>query len=965
MPFIAPIVAAVSGALGAIGTFISGLGILGQVLIVGGLNIAVGYLQKNKNKKRNDQAGGTKIEKEYGQDVARQVAVGLVGASGHDLYVNTFGDSNKFFQQIFVLSDYYTSGMTRVNINGEDVGLGDYDPEKGYPVVTGDYANLIWIKYYDGRQTVADSYLISGSNPAGRWTEEHIGVGISYIIVSMTYDSEKLTNEPQFFFEFYGAPLYDWRKDSTRGGSGSHRINDVSTHEFSGNPIVQEYNYRIGFKVNNDLFCGMDMPLSDLPLDKWTIAANICDETTSLEPRYVCSSFFSCLDTHGNNIQTLTNACGAMTVEGVTGVWPLVGSAQPVVLEFTDDDLIDGAPVNYRAKRSMSELINSVYGTYLSREQLWASVGYEPQISTTAIAIDRRTRDVTIDFPQVYSARQAAQLASIYLKENRYEATATITLRPRFCVLEVGDWVRWNSERYGNVVYIVTGSTIAPIDSEDGPRNIVVSLQQRDGAIYDGVTPAIPTVPYPPGSPQYMSEIENLVLAPVTVEGDTGVRQAGVRATWNIIPDVTVTGVEFRWYPILQPTLIFTKVAGQNRSTVTLFTDGIVGETQYGVQSRLITDPERPTVWSAVQLVTTDAGSEDIYGPIIDAIKDNMEWVTNAARSAVEGAAELIDYVTELSNVNYTHSESIRREIVSTTGEANARFTEQIQVLTNDTQAYGIAITNLTAEFEESNAYFNEQIEVLVTADAALAGRTDNLFASLGGNSAQINIRWAVAAAIGGYAARWALQAAVNADGLFRQAALFVDVPANTSQPTRIGLIADQIIMSNYANEVARPFFMSGGILYMDQVNISFANIGTLQVGTSNIAAGAVTRYDYGYLETTGDIFGTTFVTYLTITSSHGTGSPLVEITLNGAFGAGAGGTCEYRIISVSDGDAELRRRIVPGGTPPSSTIPSSETMPHTPPAGRAATDYALQVRAPSGTAGGRGMYLRAFVMKR
>lgn len=903
MPFIAPLVAVVSSAIGAVGTFIAGLGILGQVLIVGGLNIAVGYLQKKMNKKRNNQVGGAKIEKEYGQEVARSVAMGLVGASGHDLYVNTFGSSNKFFQQVYVLSDYITSGLRRVNINGENVAFGEYDAEKGLPVISGDYAGLIWIKYYDGKQTAADNYLIGNANPIERWTVDHKGIGTSYVIVSMTYDQEKLSSEPQFFFEYYGAPLYDWRKDSTRGGSGPHRLNDVSTHEFTENPIVMEYNYRVGLSINGDLFCGMNMPLSDLPLDKWTVAANLCDETVSLEPRYRCSMFVDCMDTHGNNIETMTNSCGAMTVEGVTGVWPLVGSSQPVVITFTDDDLIDGQPVRYRARRSMSDLVNSVSGNFIDISQVWASIGYDPQISTTAISIDRRTRDVNIDFPQVYSARQAGQLASIYLKENRYEATATITLRPRFCVLEVGDWVRWNSERYGNKVYIVTGTAIAPLDDEDGPRNINVSLQERDGSIYDGVTPAVPVVPYPPGTPQYMSEID-FVLTPVTVEGDTGVRQAAIRATWDIIPDVTIVGVEFRWYPVLQPTLIFTKIAGQNRSTITLFTDGVVGETQYAVQSRPITDPERPVVWGPVHLVTTEAASDDIYGPIIDAIKDNLEWISNTSRSAVEAAAELIDYVTELTTANYTHSEEIRREIVSTTGEANARFTEQIQVLTNDTQAYGIAITNLTAEFEDSVAYFNSQIETLASADATLAGRTDNLFAALGGNNAQINIRWAVAAAIGGYAARWALQAAVNADGLFRQASMFLDVPAATSSPTRIGFIADQIIMTNYSNDVVVPFFLSGGILYLNQVNIQFANIGNLQVGTSNLAPNAVTDVQFAQ---DGGGSGPREV-YLTC--NHGLGSPKIEIKFKGVVRNVASETAYTSVILTDMNNGQELERV-------------------------------------------------------
>src|SRR5690606_21975072 len=227
-----------------------------------------------------------------------------------------------------------------------------------------------------------------------------------------------------FFFEFRGARLYDWRKDSSVGGTGPHRRSDPSTHEFSENPIVIEHNYRLGFKVNGDLFCGMDMAASDLPLDKWTAAANLCDEIVKGEARYRCSILLDCMSTHGSNIESIALSCGAMTVDGVEGSWPIVGSDQPTVIAFTDDDLITTAQVRYRAKRSQSELANSVFGNFPDPDNLWSMVGYEPQVSAAHVALDRRTRDLAIDFPQVRSSRQAAQLASIYLYENRYEATA-------------------------------------------------------------------------------------------------------------------------------------------------------------------------------------------------------------------------------------------------------------------------------------------------------------------------------------------------------------------------------------------------------------------------------------------------------------------------------------------------------------------------------------------------------------
>ncbi|EXL08606.1 phage tail protein [Aquamicrobium defluvii] len=610
MPFIAPVIGAIAGAIGAIGSFTIGGLAVGQMLLGIGLNVSSMLIQKALAKKPKGPPGGVQFERQYGADVPRHVACGLVGIAGHDCYINTYGSSNKYLQQVYTISDYPCDGLTRVAINGKWATLGAEDPQKGRVVATGEFANLIWIKFIDGRQTAADPYLVGNANPASRWTEDHIGVGEAAILVSMTFDQEKNNQFPDFFFEFRGAPLYDWRKDSSVGGSGPHRWNDPSTHEFSENPVVIEYNYRRGFSVNGDLFCGMDMPASDLPLDKWTAAANLCDENVSGEARYRCSILLDCMSTHGPNIESIALSCGAMTVDGVEGSWPIVGSDQPTVVTFTDDDLITTAQVRYRAKRSQSELVNSVSGNFPDPDNLWSMVGYEPQVSAAHVALDRRTRDLAIDFPQVRSSRQAAQLASIYLYENRYEATATVTLRPRFQVLEPGDWVRWNSKRYGDKVYIVTETQLMSLDSE-GPRNIQLSLQERDGAIYDAVSPPPIVVPAPPGMPVYLNEVQDFALAPVSISGADGRLAPAIRASWSAITDETVTAVEVHYYPTAQPSAVIVKTV-QVPTTVTLLAEGVISGTEYTVKTKLVTDPARVTALSAGKTVETDTIASDV-----------------------------------------------------------------------------------------------------------------------------------------------------------------------------------------------------------------------------------------------------------------------------------------------------------------------------------------------------------------
>jgi hypothetical protein len=230
----------------------------------------------------------------------------------------------------------------------------------------------------------------------------------------------------------------------------------------------------------------------------------------------------------------------------------------------------------------------------------------------------------------VPSGRQAAQLAAIYLYENRYEATGAVTLRPRFQVLEPGDWVRWNSKRYGDKVYIVTETQLMSLDS-DGPRNIQLSLQERDGSIYDAVSPPPIIVPTPPGPPAYLNEVQDFTLAPVNISGADGRLTSAIRASWSAIADATVTAVEVHYYPTEQPGAVIIKTV-QVPTTVTLLAEGVIDGTEYTVRTKLVTDPARVTALSAGKTVVTDVIPIDAILPGLIAevdqhVTEMLDWL--------------------------------------------------------------------------------------------------------------------------------------------------------------------------------------------------------------------------------------------------------------------------------------------------------------------------------------------------
>lgn len=748
MPFIVPAIAAAVEAVAVIGSFITSIGVIGQGIIAAGIGIASTYLISALTPKPASEnvQGGVNFERQYGSNVPRQVACGLVGMAGHDTYVNTYNASNRTLQQIFTLSDYLSTRLTRVAVDGVWVTLGtDIHDGKGFPLLpttaAQQWAGSLWVKFFDGRQVAADGTLVTFANPASRWTAANIGVGITAVSVICEFDKDHNNSMPDFFFEFEGAPIYDWRKDSTNGGSGSHRWNDITTHEYTTNPILIERHYRRGFSINGDTFCGMDMQESDLPINKWTTAANICAEIDPDDgkPRYQVSILLDATQPHSSNLQSLSLSCGSMQVDSVDGSWPLVGSDQPVVMTFTDDDLISTADSEFIRFKSFGELVNSVSGNYPEPGAIWSMVGYTEQVATAFLTIDRRTRDLSIDFPMVSVARQAQQLAFIYLYENRFEAVANVTLRPRFQVLEEGDWVNWNSAQYGLFTFIVKAKSLLSLEA-DGPRNTVLQLQQRDGGIYDGIIPVPTLFATRNNDPVYLAEVQSFALVAITVQGNNGRLLPAIRVSWlpTIPDDVTVVQIELIYYPSAQPTAVLRKIVNADVSVVNL-TEGIVSNTNYTVQAKIITNPSRVTAFNAGGNVTT-SNVQVGFVDIDQTINYNITTLQDLFADDITKIKRVIASIVANQDArNWLDKKELRTQLSSRSNAAFAEITHVQSVLTNADNAMASDILDLFVGTDSGSGTINVTANALSTLTGNFTTFSATITASFNSLDDQIN----------------------------------------------------------------------------------------------------------------------------------------------------------------------------------------------------------------------------------
>ncbi|SDE62295.1 phage tail protein [Agrobacterium pusense] len=954
---------AIASVFTAVGSFIGGLGAVGAFLLKTAVGLGVSLLAQSLAGKPKDPTFSINGTLQGGGDVARSFIMGRTATAGSLVFVNTWGQDgdtpNAYLTQVIALSDLPVRGLAEVWVNGELVTFGGLT-DRGYAV--NEYPDSLWVKFYDGTQTTADSFLFTSVSNGNRWwNPDRIGRGVAYAIVTARVSKNMFSGVPSFKFVLEGLRLYDISRDSTQGGVGPQRFADPATWGGDGDflPAVQIYNLLRGITYNGQWFYGLqNLSSSRLPAAAW-IAQIEKHRAGTLESTGWVNTYRS-----GGEIQVdapLTSAVEALLtacqgrISEVGGVYYLhSGAPDAPVIAFTDDDILSTEEQEFTPFLGLADTINGVSANYPSPADGWVAKTAPPLYRTDLEAIDGNRRlmaDVDLNF--VPYPEQVQRLMKSALEEARRFRRHTVVLPPKFWAYATpGTVFSWTSERNGYIAKLVRIDGVADRANLD----VMIDITEVDPADYDwssdtefkppvdGQLGVIRPTPQP---------IVDWFAEPATVKDSSGEdRRPAIRLTWDNsdgrLDDVIGIEYEVR----LQATLekISEGRTDQPQVGSMLISQSLLPAESYVVRGRYIPGGDRPVLWSGfIPVITPNIllSDKDVFVDIdLTGVEEALGWLRNSTRTAQDAIDGLIAVQMELATVAYKDTRKLARELSVELGAARAEYREDIQLAVNETMA--------------------------------VAGKVETLTAALGGSSAFVNVAWAAIAAPSGYAARYGVTAAVN-DGAYRAASLLLDVPANPALPTRVIVQAGQfVVASDDGATIKRPFTVQDGVLYandikantlsafsavLGNVDISSAYIGTLTVGTSNIDPGAVTRYDYTSVES-ADV-ANSFSTVMSFTSFHGAGSPLVEVTFNGSVGAVAGAEAEYRIIVADDG-SNLRQRIVPGGTEPSRTIPSTEVVVMIPPSGRTQTTFQLQLRSTTtATAGIRRGYMRAFVMKR
>jgi hypothetical protein len=138
-----------------------------------------------------------------------------------------------------------------------------------------------------------------------------------------------------------------------------------------------------------------------------------------------------------------------VTRDGTVQIEP--GQAKSVVATFTDADLVVGTKVSWNQgflSESSDEWLNTVVPTYVEPAQKWNSHSAPPARVAADIIADGKPRESQLPLRLVRYLQQAQRIAEIARRLGRLWGRGQVTLGPRFCELEDGDWVAWQSDRY-------------------------------------------------------------------------------------------------------------------------------------------------------------------------------------------------------------------------------------------------------------------------------------------------------------------------------------------------------------------------------------------------------------------------------------------------------------------------------------------------------------------------------------
>lgn len=470
---------------------------IGAMLIKAAFGIALqigSSLLQRAMAKRQPQPG-ISGQLQVGGNNSLSFVVGTYATAGSLEYTGEFGGNsgdtpNANHVQVVTVSDLPQGIIgSRIWINGQkcEIDFSVTHGLRGHPVkeFRKKGKDYLWIKPYDGSQTAADPYLLDkfGARPEKPWLSDMIGHGLTGFILTARVNRKLLTSLPAARVEPAALPLYDPRKDSTVGGSGSHRWGVPSTYEPTSNPAVIIYNILRGIWYGGELIYGPAIPATRLPLASWFAAMNECDMPVGGEPQFRGGYEIKTAEHEPIGvIQELLKGCNGKMIES-GGVYKIhVGAPALPAAYIGDEDFVVTDEQEFEPFPGLENTFNGASANYPEPEAGWEMKDAPQRLFPAFEAEDDGRRLLAeFQFNAVPFPVQVQRLMKSMVEDGRRFRKHRGTLGPWAFALEPMDTISWTSAREG---YSAKLFQLESMDDQVN-GNQAVAFRETDPADFD------------------------------------------------------------------------------------------------------------------------------------------------------------------------------------------------------------------------------------------------------------------------------------------------------------------------------------------------------------------------------------------------------------------------------------------------------------------------------------------------
>lgn len=780
-------------------------------------------------------AGGIELDVRIDADVPQSLIVGRAVTAGSLVYQETYGDNNQNLVEIISIADHPCDGLVKVFVDDQEATLTDTGGNRGSTV--DGYSEKLALRFFDGSQSAADAFTVSalGSHDERPWTADMVGTGVTYVRTHSIYDRELVPGPLRYRFVVDGIRLYDPRLDSTvEGGSGSHRWDDLSTHEHSSNLALIAYNILRGIRVLDadgeaQHFYGLEnTPEDNLPLDEWFAAMNVCDETVDGESRYHGGAEIEVSREPLEVIREIAKACDGRLVE-IGGAYKFyVGEPGLSVATFDDGAIRADSASTFRPVLPLEQRISHVTGKYTSPGDGWIPKVAPPRTaSDTEEAIGRRV-SADLDAPFVQSGNHMQRLMKQILLKAQKQRRHVLPLPPEMWGLEPGDVITWTSTRNGYDAKLFEIDAVE--DFHD--LSLVVSVTEIDEADYDWDADE-DLIPEADGS-LVVNRPAPKVVSGFAAEGllltaPSGARRPAIEISWTDPEDDDIEAVQFEVWISGDSQH---KASGRSDEVTAgsiVYTGDLHSLTDYQVRARFISFNGYATSWSLpIEVTTPDAR---LTLAEVDAIF--------AARMAQLDITQQASLARILLDVDERLD-----QLASDSTQLVARLEEQTQL---SSVSHARVVTAVRAQLTDPDTGLSATAKAIAALEAqvtddltAVAQAFNAVFVENPQGNASAMFRIIAEAAPSGVAARVALEAkAEDAEFGADSAALYLDVIGGLGSV--ITAEAERFRIQTGAGGKV-PFTVMGNDIFMSaNVSIDGSLLVDGTVTADHLAAGSIT----------------------------------------------------------------------------------------------------------------------------